>query len=103
MANLTWVKPANNQDPAAVILWEKSALHPGGEVYILGKSGAVQVALTPAVTQRLKRGLLVQVDNPGKGAAAVEVSPPSQTAAAVAKTPVDGRTKRAAGSRVSGL
>jgi len=108
MPNLTWVKPSKDQEPATIVLWERSDDHPGGEVYILGDSGPVQVAMTPAVTQRLKRGQLVEVDRPGKGAgpvAAAEVSPPSQTAVAVAKTPPDSRggAKRAAGSRVGGL
>jgi len=106
-----WVKPGEKESPSTVVLWEKSAAHPEGAVYIRGGSGPVKVGVTQAVTQRLKAGRLVEVKSPSTGAAAAEVtptgaaevSPAGQTSAAVEKGQVlKAAAKKAAGSRVKG-
>ena len=46
--------------PDKVALWEKNEAHPNGEVFLsTGQTG--QVALTPAVQERLRKGTLVKV------------------------------------------
>lgn len=44
-----------------VALWERHPDHPNGEVFIAGE-GEHDVAATPAVVERLKRGALVEVE-----------------------------------------
>lgn len=61
-----------------VVLWEVNPQHPSGEIYISGDGRAVQVALTPAVQQKLDAQMLIKVvtvhDEP---APAVETQPVS--------------------------
>lgn len=48
-------------DSNTVALWERHPAHPGGEVWLSGP-GEFEVALTPAVDTRLRRGLLLAVE-----------------------------------------
>lgn len=50
-------KPQTNQ----VALWERHPDHPGGEVFLAG-DGEFEVAATPAVETRLRKGSLVLVE-----------------------------------------
>lgn len=59
MSSLITVMAASVNDK--VVLWEVNPEHPGGEAYISGDGRAVQVALTPAVQQKLNTQMLVKV------------------------------------------
>lgn len=58
MAKLITVKAVGK--PNTAVLWEKNKAHPGGEVF-LSTGHTAQVALTPAVQDRLRKGTLVKV------------------------------------------
>ena len=59
MAELIKVKAT---DPERVALWERSADHPDGEVFVYG-ADPFTVALTPRVQRLLNSGVLVKVED----------------------------------------
>lgn len=67
MAELLTVQAARTD--GRVVLWERHAEHPGGEVFIAGNGAAVPVARTAAVLGKLRAGELIEV----KAAAQAEV------------------------------
>lgn len=52
-SRVEWI--TSGREDNNVVLWERSAAHPGGEVLIGGRS-VVQAALTPRVVDRLADG-----------------------------------------------
>ena len=58
MSKLITVKAVGQPDKT--VLWEKNKAHPGGEVF-LSTGDVAQVAKTPAVEERLRKGTLVKV------------------------------------------
>ena len=44
-----------------VVLWEVHPDHPTGEAFVSGDGRSVQVALTPAIQQKLDAGALIRV------------------------------------------
>lgn len=54
---------ANGEHPVA--LWEQNVAHPDGEAYVAGDK-PVEVALTPAVVQKIRNDELIEVDTPPK-------------------------------------
>jgi hypothetical protein len=59
MTGLITVKGAT--EDKKVVLWERNAAHPGGEVFISNDGRTHQVARTPAVARRLEGKRLVEV------------------------------------------
>lgn len=61
-----WVKstlPKQEDGGNKVVLWEKDPAHPKGEVLIAGDN-PVEVGLTPAVSQALRDGKVVEAGGP---------------------------------------
>lgn len=88
MANTITVMAA--QVNGKVVLWEVHPEHPNGEIFISGDGQSVEVALTPAIQQRLNDRRLVRVevaepDPPDESVGLVEPLPgyDAMTAAAV--------------------
>lgn len=57
-----------------VVLWERDDAHPNGEVLIAGRK-PVEVGMTPAVSQLLRDGKIVETTAPAKTTAAKPNAP----------------------------
>lgn len=88
-----------------VALWERHPDHPGGEVFLAG-AGVFEVAATPAVEARLRKGVLVAVEEAAVAPPAKRAEPepksepePEPVASSDEEEPGAARPKRAASKR----
>lgn len=75
-ARIVTVRGTGSDDK--VVLWERNAAHPEGEVFLSNDGKARQAALTPAVQARLREGRLEEVggDEAKEPAKTRESNPP---------------------------
>jgi len=77
MTSTFHVKVKGTSDDSRVVLWERDTRHPDGEVLLTGNAKPTKVALTRAVSDRIRDGVLEVVEE--EKAEELETAAPSST------------------------